>query len=139
MIIPEGLMHRKINLWMSLLIIFIVAAAFAYAISVQARNGWQGGGRIFYYQPVCTQALPTPTCPGTICPCGSCGCVTAPCVPPAPKWEEIDYAPARGSTTGYVCPPVTFGYKGSPIPRAGQNMLGYGLNVFAPITIGLSR
>ena len=139
MIYLEGLMHKKINIWVALLVIAVIAACAAYAISARAYYAsWYIGGMITSYIPGCTMATPAPGCSGVPCPCRQCGCVCAPCTPPPPQWSEIIFTPYGGSRTNYVCPPIGFRYSNS-LPAPSKYILGWGQGVYAPVQISISR
>ena len=70
MIIPEGLMHRRINIFTALVIILIIAAMAALAISVEAARGI--GLRVI--API-VKCVPDPQTVGSTCldSCMVCG------------------------------------------------------------------
>ena len=81
MIYSEGLMHRKINIWIALLAIIIVAASAAWVISAQAIGSISFGGIIVKvdYAPICGTYIPCILAGGCL-PCG-CG-----------QWDNIIFS-----------------------------------------------
>lgn len=108
MIYPEGLMHRKINFAIALLIIVIVSGIFAMVISARAAFGnavvsklfW--GGEIVATLPCYYIPSGSPNvCPlGWLCPCSfgpsSCQCTCKEQTPVAPLYYKIFMNPEEG-------------------------------------------
>jgi hypothetical protein len=129
-------LKQKVNWWVAALVILIVALAAAWAISVRAANGTSNfkkwGGRITYYEPGCTFDPLTARCDNCQLCSSQYGAACA-------GMEEINFKPALGSDSIFVCP--TKGFKYTPLgitPQIGGQLLGFGINEAAPLQIGLS-
>jgi hypothetical protein len=109
MIYLEGLMHKKINIWIALLIIIILAASAAWAISAKAFwfSGISFGGFVISVTRSCTGD----------CSCNFCGCG---------DHSQIVFIPYGGDNF-FVCPSLTFPYIG-PFPQKGYRIIGWGIN-----------
>ena len=139
MIILEGIMHRKVKWWITLIVVIMLVVIAAVAISAEAANNWILGGEVVRYEPFCSAASTTPTCPGVPCRCTRCGCVWAPCVPPSPPlWSEIIMRPA-GRSMSYSCPRFGFKYSGTGQPAPKRKILGFGSDAYSLLKAGLGR
>src|SRR3989338_1914247 len=122
MIYPEGLMHRKINLWLALLIIAILAAIAAWAISVKAARNVSFGGRINLVNP-CVLDPESGTCPN--CPACTLRLGSA-----CASYTEIQFTPVRGSAYSFICTPKTYSFIRGRTPTPGSWILGNGPQTF---------
>ena len=116
-----------------LIIILIIAGSITYVLApridfyfekkqiAKAIGGlpFQFGGTITYYQPVCVSDPETGVCHN----CLVCTGATGPYACNA--YSEIEFTPAIGSQSTFVCPFKSFVYSGG-IPRSGGQILGGG-------------
>ena len=130
--LPDS-MHKKVNFLVAGAIIVVVTVLAALAISVKAKGSLINFGAvaITYYQPQCVLDPISGTCP-------NCPVCTAHYGSACAGMEEIDFKPARGSDTNFLCPPRGYRYLGGT-PRVGGQLLGNGTNEAAPLQIGVSR
>lgn len=123
MIYPEGLMHRKINIWFSLSIIITIAILAAWAISVRAFIPSFGG----LVTKVTPCILDTPPPPGTPVTCAaSCSLCTSIMGPACAGSIEIVFTP-HGGAYNFICPVKGYLFKRGSVPTPGSFILGSGL------------
>jgi hypothetical protein len=126
MIMPEGLMHRKINILVALFAIIFIAVIAAYAISVKAAANF--GGRI---TKVTQCVLDTPSSDPVICT-KSCPLCTGLMGTSCAQSMEVVFKPSGGAYT-FICPSKSYKFKRGGIPKAGSFILGNGPQVLSPI------
>lgn len=116
-----------------LIIVIIIAGGITYTITprinfyfekkqiAKAAAGlpFQFGGTITYYQPICVSDPETGVCHN----CPVCTGATGPYACNA--YSQIEFTPAIGSQSIFVCPFKSFVYSGG-VPRPGGQILGGG-------------
>lgn len=130
MIYLEGLMHKKINFWIALLILIIIATAVAWALSASAKTAsFYFGGWVTYYQPACVYVPLCNCCPN--CPiCTMYG-------PACGGMQEVQFTPT-GGMSNHICPLKTFRFFGG-LPRPGGFIIGWGFSPTILKQVGVSR
>ena len=121
---PEGLMHRKINIWIALAVLTMITISAAFALSTRAAVfSWYFGGRI-----------------ATVQPAGTCGCgpQEPPCLHGCPcGFHDVGIVPYRGGAK-FVCVPAS-----KPVPSAGlvpgATIFGGGYSSLSPVRIFTTR
>lgn len=127
MLYPEGLMHRKVNIGLALLVIFAVAGIFAWIISARAISGPSFGGLVVKVTPcVLDTPMPYPTTCAVSCPLCTVLLGTA-----CAANMEVIFTPYGGSYN-FICPVKGYPFKRGGIPTPGSFILGEGMQV-APL------